>query len=61
MAPLLSRIFSCRTGAHTSAVHKACWVVIGEVTDICYAYSMGCVMTTGHSILILMTSAYSNV
>lgn len=31
MAPLSSMLFSCRTGAHTSAVLTASWVVTGVV------------------------------
>lgn len=33
MAHLLSRMFSCRTGARTSAVHTVSWVVTGETID----------------------------
>lgn len=42
MAPLLSRMFSCRTEAHTSAAHRASWVVTGEGEDIGYLLQIHC-------------------
>lgn len=54
MAPLLSEMFSSRTGAHTFAVHKAFWVATGETTDISNCTVHSAVMAMGHSIFFFL-------
>lgn len=56
MAPLSSMLFSCRTGAHTSAVPTASWVVTGVAKCMrCMQYEYASPMANQFSFFCLFS------